>query len=193
MSLWLLLIISKWNKFGLRSPSRLFYCCNVNCKWKLIKTFNIVHCAKLLWLMLGIYDVRFISAPLWAHQSRSWRHAAWRTPRLRTRRWQSRRWWRPRSPRPRAPTPCCRPRGPAWCAGAPPPRTESPPARWSRNARRTSLPENVDTVIVTMSKFSSATLLSPSAGVWLANLMVALVREPQQVRMKGAFRSFSFT
>ena len=37
------------------------------------------------------------------------------------------------------------------------------------------------------------TLLFPSAGVWLANLMVALVREPQQVRMKGAFRSFSFT
>ena len=50
----------------------------------------------------------------------------------------------------------------------------------------------MDTVIVTMSN-SSPTLLSPSAGVWLANLMVALVREPQQVRMKGAFRSFSFT
>ena len=51
----------------------------------------------------------------------------------------------------------------------------------------------MDTVIKTLSKFSSATLLSPSAGVWLANLMVALVREPQQVRMKGAFRLFSFT
>ena len=37
------------------------------------------------------------------------------------------------------------------------------------------------------------TLLFPSAGVWLANLMVALVREPQHVNTNGAFNLFSFT
>ena len=38
-----------------------------------------------------------------------------------------------------------------------------------------------------------STLLFPSAGVWLANLMVALVRDPQQVNTKGAFNLFSVT
>ena len=38
-----------------------------------------------------------------------------------------------------------------------------------------------------------STLLFPSAGVWLANLMVALVRDPQQVITKGALSLFSLT
>ena len=41
--------------------------------------------------------------------------------------------------------------------------------------------------------YSCPTLLFPSAGVWLANLMVALVREPQQVMMKGATSLLSLT
>ena len=61
----------------------------------------------------------------------------------------------------------------------------------SRNARRKSQPVNENQFFKKVKP--KITLLFPSAGVWLASLSVALVREPQHVRMNGATSWLSAT
>ena len=74
------------------------------------------------------------------------------------------------------------------------PDTVDPSDRPSTMWRWPAAPDRVPTR-EQISKCSSNVwiLLFPSAGVWLANLMVALVRDPQQVRMNGARRFCSAT
>ena len=80
-----------------------------------------------------------------------------------------------------------------------PPLTRSPLGSRSQNVHQMSEPEIKTAVLYLMllllltSPYSCLTLLFPSAGVWLANLMVALVRDPQQVMMKGATSLLSLT